>query len=289
VGVEKLDAETTYQAAIRLMPAQQSIELQYLRLFRRLPDLKQPKTFNEKVQRRKLCWADSRYPLLADKVRVKEFVAEKLGRDWLIPSLFSGPALPPRAERTWPVPFIMKANHGSGWNSFVGRTPTDIEWDRIEQAASNWMATPWPPHRHENFYNEIPRQILVEPLIAPRGQLIDLKCFAFNGRVEFVQVDTDRFVSHKRNFYDREWRLQDFALAYPRDQRIFPRPQHLEQILAAAETLAAGFPFVRIDFYDFASGPKFGEITFTPEGGLGRFEPESADLLFGSLWPEPSI
>lgn len=88
---------------------------------------------------------------------------------------------------------------------------------------------------------------------------------------------------------DREWRLQDFALGHPRDPRVFARPRHLEEILAAAEALAVGFPFVRVDFYDLASGPRFGEITFTPGAGLERFEPESVDLQFGSLWPEPSI
>ncbi len=142
--MKSLDAETTYQAAVRLMPAQQSIELQYLRTYRRLPDLKRPKTFNEKIQRRKLFGKDARYAVLTDKVRVKELVAERLGRDWLIPTLFNGPALPPRAERTWPVPYILKANHGSGWNCFVSRPPTDVEWAQIEQATANWVATPWP-------------------------------------------------------------------------------------------------------------------------------------------------
>jgi hypothetical protein len=151
------------------------------------------------------------------------------------------------------------------------------------------MATPWQPHRHENFYNEMPPQILVEPLIGPPSRLIDIKCYVFGGRLEFIEIDTDRFENHKRNFYDREWRLQEFTLIYPQDPRTYARPLHFEQVRAAAETLALDFPFVRVDFYDLTSGPKFGEITFTPGNGYRSYEPEGTDLMLGALWPEPSI
>src|SRR5579871_2473019 len=91
----------------------------YKQRFGHYPNLIFPKTFNEKIQRRKALDRDPRLPLRADKVLVKQFVAEKIGAEFVIPTLWHGPTLPPREERPWPRPFVIKANHASGWNHFV--------------------------------------------------------------------------------------------------------------------------------------------------------------------------
>lgn len=107
----------------------------------------------------------------------------------------------------------------------------------------------------------------------------------FNGRAEYIQVDTDRETNHKRAFFDRDWRKQDFIFGYPLETGDILKPESLSDMIGAAETLAEGFTFVRIDFYEINGRPKFGEITFYPDGGIKRFVPDCYDEKFGALWP----
>src|SRR5262249_56759208 len=78
-----------------------------------------PRTFNEKMQRMKLFNRDPRLPLREDKILVKEFVRNRLGNEWVTPTLWQGEYLPPPEQRTWPIPFMIKANNRCGWNVFV--------------------------------------------------------------------------------------------------------------------------------------------------------------------------
>jgi hypothetical protein len=49
-----------------------------------------------------------------------------------------------------------------------------------------------------------------------------------------------------------------------------------------AECLSTGERFLRVDLYDLGQ-PFFGEITLTPEAGLGQFEPKEWDKRLGDL------
>lgn len=116
---------------LRALPLRSAVSLEFLMYHKRLPQLKDPRTFNEKIARRKLMDRD---PLLipwSDKVLAKQRVAAILGEEWVIPTLWSGPSLPPREERKWPIPYVIKGSHGSGWNYFV-HSAQDEDWDRIE-------------------------------------------------------------------------------------------------------------------------------------------------------------
>jgi hypothetical protein len=112
----------------------------------------------------------------------------------------------------------------------------------------------------------------------------DYKFYVFHGQVRFVQVDTDRFTSHRRCFYDRDWKRCPFSLEYPIETRELERPLHLSQMVEAAEKLSNGFDFVRVDLYELEYGPKFGEMTFAPEAGYGKFSPVEYDLVLGEMW-----
>lgn len=265
----------------RTLPAKQSLQVQYAKALGKWPDLDDPKTFNERVQALKLAPRNPLLPLLADKVRVKEWVAERVGREVVIPTLWSGKVLPARPPSA--PAFVVKANHSSGWNHFV-RNEDAAEWLLLREKSKEWLATDWYPYLHEWWYNEIDRQLLIEPMIGE--ELNDYKFFCFNGEVKVVQVDQGRFSDHRRSFYDRDWQPQSFGLAYSRIDGEIPPPRHFARMIELAEILSAGFPFVRIDFYDLEAGPMFGEMTFAPGAGFERFAPASADRLLGDWWEE---
>jgi hypothetical protein len=263
-----------------ILPAQYPISLDFYRTFGRVPKFNNPASFNELIQARKLLENDPRFISYSDKVAVKDFVASRLGRDWIIPTLYAGRNLPELCA--FRPPLVVKANHGSGWIAFVHSNDQE-EWDKLREITAKWMQTPWPKRSHEWWYNEIDRKILIEPRIG-EGNLPDFKFFVFGGKAQFIQVDTDRFTHHKRAFYDRNWRKQEFSLGYPLEPRLIDPPRHLSAMIDAAETMGRDFDFVRVDLYDLPNGPKFGEMTFSPGCGFERFTPASTDFEFGKLW-----
>jgi hypothetical protein len=139
------------------------------------------------------------------------------------------------------------------------------------------------------LYSQIEPQILVEPFVSDGHALpLDYKIFVFHGTAAYIQVDTDRETSHKRCFFDRNWKKQEFGLNFPIETRLIEQPRSLKRMLVAAETLCDGIDFARVDFYEVNSRPLFGEITFYPESG-GRFVPSSWDQKFGMLWKFPAF
>ena len=252
-------------AALASLPISASLSLQFFRAHGYFPNIKKPRKFNEKIIHQKVSGFGPLYTTMSDKIGVKQHVEQLLGSEWVIPTIWHGTSLP--EKRDWPLPWIMKSNHASGWN-YIARTAADLNWPGIETRMKSWVSTPWPAHKFEEFYNRFPRQALVEPLIGPIDRdIADFKLFVFGGRAEFIQVDVGRRREHKRSFYDRDWRLAPFAFKHPPLDDPFPRPPHLSEMISAAEILGSNFPFARVDLYDLESGPKFGEITFTPSSG----------------------
>lgn len=283
LGAKLLDK--AIDRSVPFLPARARIALLYYKFHRHWPHLRRPRTFSEKVQHRKLYDRDPRLPRLADKILVKEYVTSVLGEGWVIPTLWVGSALPPRAERDWPVPYVLKASHGCEWNIFVS-SRQDEDWGQIEDAVGLWLNKPYGTQGAEWLYSQIEPQLLVEPFIGgPDGLPFDYKFFVFGGKAHYIQIDTGRGVDHRRAFFDRDWVRQPFAFKAPLEERAIDRPASLEHMLAAAELLAGDLPFVRVDFYERQGQPLFGEMTFYPTSGFGVFTPSLWDFRFGQLWP----
>lgn len=275
--------KSVYNGAVSLLPPRARLHVQFLRAHRRWGAFDEPRTHSEHIQHRKLYDRNPLFGTYSDKIAVKEIVADLLGPEWITPTLWSGTELP--EAPSWPKPYVLKANHGSAMNYFV-RTPADENLDRMRALAARWLRESWSPAQYEIHYDDIVPRLLVEPLIGAEGMdLRDYKVLVFGGAAHFIAVDTDRFIDHRRVFFDREWRRQPFELTFRTDTREIAPPKHLPQILAAAEKLAAPFAFARVDFYELAEGPRFGEITFTPDSGFKRFKPASTDAMLGALWP----
>lgn len=246
------------------------------------PNLLRPRAFSEKMQVAKLTWRSPLMPMLADKVLAKAFIAEHFGADLITPNLFAGSRLPPRSERNWAAPYVVKTNHGWASNVFVHGAP---DWDHIEADVDRWLGGVHGRQFGEWLYARIEPQVLVEPMIEGVDDLIDYKLFVFGGRMELVRVHTGRRTDHRVTFYDRDWARQSFGMIYPQDQESVPRPLSLDRMSEVAEEIGRRFPFVRVDFYEIDGRPRFGEVTFYSDSGYGVFDPPAADRLLGDLWP----
>jgi hypothetical protein len=136
-------------------------------------------------------------------------------------------------------------------------------------------------------YSRISPQVLVEPFMGAIGEsLMDYKLWTFHGKVEMVQVDTGRERDHRQAFYDRNWKRLPFSQGYPEMVSEMPPPRSLEAMIAGAEMLSEDIPFVRVDLYEVAEQPVFGEMTFFPNSGIRHFSPPEYDAKLGALWRE---
>jgi hypothetical protein len=251
------------------------VNLTYLWRHGRLPNLQDPTRFTELIQLRKLLDRDANMPLMADKVGVKRVVASRLGQEWVLPILWSGNELSPLCA--WSQPVMLKSRHGCKQNLVVGGGQSS--WGRASALAAKWMSKPYGTWLDEWLYTEIPRGLLIEPYIGSGHQLpTDYKVYVFGGKATHVQTHLNRASQHLWVVHDANWK----ALS-PAGELIKP-PSALSAMLAAAEELARGFHFVRIDFYQPDIQPLLGEMTFYPGSGLDRFDPPSLDSEMGQLW-----
>lgn len=270
-----------YGAALGKLPPKSRVAVQMLLNLRYIPKINNPRTFNEKINYRKLYSTNQKkFAVLSDKILAKEFVADAVGAQYVTPTIWSGRSLPDTFPG-WEVPFVVKANHGSALNYFVRRA-ADLNWKSLKKITADWTGLDWPAHLHEEWYNRIDRKILVEPMIG--DDPLDFKMFVFDAKVECIQVDTDRRTGHKRAFFSRDWERLPFTMRFPKDDRQIPKPKHLERMIELAEVLGRDMSFVRIDFYDLPDGPRFGEFTFSPGAGFERVHPARYDAQLGSLW-----
>lgn len=271
------------------LPDSLSVRVGFLRVHGQLPALRCPRTFSEKIAWRKLHQHDPRFVLWTDKARVKNVVAEKIGAQHVVPTLWEGERPEEIPYATLEPPYVIKTNQRSGKNLFV-RMREEVRPEAFTAHLRSVLQARYVDIFREWAYEQIPPRILVERMLKEPGCEVprDYKCFVFRGRVLWIQVDGDRFCEHRRAFFDRFWNRVAVRITYPEIEGNPPAPPELEQMIALAETLAEPFDFVRMDFYNTPEGIFFGEATFYPVGGVGVFNPPEWDRVFGEAWKLPA-
>jgi len=242
-------------------------------------DFKRPSRFTELVQIRKLHDRTERHPRLMDKLAAKHVVATRLGEDWTVPTLWQGTHLP--ASPPFACPAILKARHGCNQYRVLLTEPDEARWRGLKSATRRWLKRPYGQWLDEWAYRDVPRGLLAEPLLGGGLPLpIDYKVYVFGGTATHVQVHLGRGQRHRWILHDRDWMPLASAADAPRP------PSSLAAMLDAAEALAKGESFLRVDFYDVGGWPYFGEFCLYPGSGLDPFAADWIDLELGALWLE---
>ncbi len=258
--------------------------MDFLEYHRRMPHLDPPETFGEKTLYRKLYERDPRMAALSDKIVAKILVGDQLGEEWVTPNLWFGYRLPPLAERNWPFPYVLKASHGCGWNTFV-RSRDEQNWRAMEAEADDWLRTIYGRRGREWIYTQIEPRLLVEPYLGEiKESPADYKLFVFGGRTEFIQVDVGRSTKHEQFFYDLQWNRLPWTYVCEHADREVEPPGSLDEMIWGANKLGQDFSFLRVDLYEVDGRPRFGECTFYPNGGRIEFKPPEVELHLGRLW-----
>ena len=252
-------------------------------------DWANPRTLNEKLNWMKLNFRDPLQRIAADKFAVRAHVAAKVGEQYLIPLIWKCDRAEEIRFAELPAAFVLKTNHGSGQNWIVRDKSREDERAVVRQFRE-WMATSHYAASREWPYKGMKPAIVVEELLLDERDQIpsDFKFHCFGGKVATIQVDLDRETAHRRNFYDLDWILQPFVWTeWEGDKPSWPngravaRPAALAEMVRVAETLAADFPYARIDLFYCGGKVYFGEITFYHGGAFERFDPPEFDRFFG--------
>lgn len=251
-------------------------------------NLDDPKTYNEKLQWSKLYDATPLKGMLSDKYAVREYIADKLGEEYLIPLLGKYDSFDEIDIDALPERFVLKTNHGSGYNLIV-KDKSLVDWKAAKKNFDRWLKidfgySSW----FQLHYSFIKPCIIAEKYMEYKGELLDYKFACFDGKVHFVWVDIGRFTNHRRNIYDRNWNLMPYYQEYKSDPEAkIEKPVNFEKMIEFAEKLSEGFAHVRVDFYEVDGQIYFGELTFTSENGKGHFHPVEIDREWGDLFKLP--
>lgn len=262
-----------------------SIMERYFRVYGHYPNILSPKTFNEKVQVRKIFDRRPFFSTWADKYAVREYVQDTIGPG-VLPSLLYDTSDPDDIpfERL-PTQYVLKASHGSGWLRIL-RDGDSADRSQLVAQCKAWLSRNYFDADNEWQYKNIRARILVEEFLdAGDGNVPnDYKFFVFGGSAQFIQVDVDRHTHHKRTIYDTQWNRTDCRLGNFDFTGDVPRPDKLDLMIDYAQRLSNNIDFVRVDLYEVRGKVYFGELTSTPGGGTRRFSPPSWDRVFGDFW-----
>jgi len=277
------------EAAKTLLPDSLFVSLLHHKCIGRYPNLIHPVTFNEKILQRNLR-PDPRYIHLTDKLLVREYIAARIGEQYLIPLLAAPDVFTREVFDALPDAFVMKANHGSTFVEIV-RNKSDTSFEKLKVLADRWLATAFYNIARERHYRTIEPRIFFEHLLLDQhGQIpADFKLHCFGGRpgrpLIYMLVISDRFGNATHgDVYDADWNHLDIAIGpYKRSATPAPRPPNLQDLLDVAVRLSEDFDYVRVDLYAPDNQVYFGELTFTPGAGVLPFTPDSVDYEWGKL------
>lgn len=251
-----------------------------------LPDLDDPKSFNEKIIWLALNYKNPDIRIAADKFAAKEYIASRIGGEYVVPLLGAYRDVAQIDFSALPNKFVAKSNCGWGSDQVVIVTDKSTYCiDHLKVMMTTWLY-PWCTYYYQNMCitdEKIEPMIVIEELLESEesGSVDDYKFYCCNGEPKFALVVSDRKArAQTRTFVDMDWncipvmRKGKKTAAHPK------RPAGLKEMKRLCRILAKDFPLVRIDFYEINGRVYVGELTFTPGMFLG-FKPIEMDYKLG--------
>ncbi len=247
-------------------------------------NLNNPTTFNEKLQWLKLYDRNPLYTKLVDKYAVKDYVANIVGEEYIIPTLAVWDTVDEIDLSSLPNQFVLKTTHDSG-GVCICKNKETFDWGKAKEKLDKSLhfdyyklAAEWP-------YKNVPRRIIAEKYLEDSSfhELRDYKFFCFDGECKALFIATDRQNREEPyfSFFDRDFNYLGITQGHPQPPVLPEKPQNYDLMIELAEKLSKGFPQVRVDFYEVNGKVYFGELTFFHHSGIVPFEPQEWDYTFG--------
>lgn len=257
-------------------------------------NLRNPKTFNEKLQWLKLYYRRPEYTTMVDKYAVKDYVASVIGSEHVIPTLGVWDKTKAIEWDKLPNQFVLKTTHGGGSEGvIICKDKNKLDKKKVVEKLNVSLQQDVYQTAREWPYKNVQRRIIAEEYVDPVPGLNDLpdyKFFCFDGEVKALFVGTERQKEGedvKFDFFDADFNHLPFKQGHENAAIMPSKPKNFELMKQLATKLSKGIPHVRVDLYDTGSQVLFGELTFYHFGGVVPFRPEKWDMWFGEMLKLP--
>ena len=265
------------------------VKLDYFFLTHKTLNLRHPQTFNEKLSWLKLHDKHPEFSNLVDKYESKKFVAKIIGQEHIIPTFGIWEHYDDIDFGKLPNQFVLKCTHDSQ-STLICKNKDSFDFNHSKDVINKGLKWNFFWSTREYPYKTVKPRIIAEQFMVNGNdeELKDYKFYCFNGKAEYCQLIANRSTHETIDFYDREWKHQDFiglnphaTFAKMKEQK----PTNYQEMLSIADQIASKVktPFVRIDLYNINKKIYFGEITFFPMSGVGSFRPKEWDYKLGQL------
>lgn len=249
-------------------------------------DLDNPKTFNEKLQWLKLYDRRPEYTIMVDKYLVKDYIANKIGQGYIIPTLGVWERFEDIDFKELPKQFVLKTTHDSG-GVIICKDKFKFNITKARRIINKSLKRNYYFEGREWPYKNVHPRIIAEQYLedSNTGELPDYKVLCFNGEPKFIEVHKGRFTGiHTQDFYDEKWVKTDISQAgMPMSDLIMPKPIFLEEMLDLSKKISKGIIHVRVDWYYVYKKLYFGEITFYDGSGYDKFNGNYDEKLGGLI------
>ncbi|MBQ7329958.1 MAG: glycosyl transferase [Oscillospiraceae bacterium] len=272
-----------------LIPDKTYLKMKFKGAMGKKLDLQNPKTYNEKLQWLKLYDRNPAYTAMVDKYEVKKYVAEKIGSEYVVPTIGVWDRVEDIDFDALPDQFVLKCTHDSG-GLVICKDKTHLDIQQAKKKLSKALKSRFYHMGREWPYKNVQPRIIAEPYLEDKatGELRDYKFFCFGGKAKAMFVATERQKKGeevKFDFYDMNFERLQLQQGHPNAKQPVSKPETFEQMRELAEQLSVGIPHVRVDFYEVDGKNYFGELTFFHFNGMVPFNPEKWDYTLGS-WIE---
>lgn len=249
-------------------------------------NLDNPKTFNEKLQWLKLYDRKPLYTTLVDKCKVREYIKQKIGEEYLIPLLGVYDRFDDIDFKKLPKQFVIKCNHDSG-GLVICKDKKKFDYEMAKKKINKSLKSNYYYHGREWPYKNVNPKIIIEKYMEDNKvhELIDYKVMCFDGVPKMIFTCSERFSSDglKVTFFDLNWQKLPFERHYKSSINKVEKPKNYDKMLELSRKLSIDIPFVRVDWYEINGKLYFGELTFYPGSGVEEFSPQEWDLKIGNM------
>jgi len=276
-------SSAVWDVLAHVLPSKWFISLKYRVIFHRWINWKAPEAFTEKLQWMKLYDFRPEYVDMVDKVKVKQYIKEKIGEEYVIPTFGVWKSEKDIDFDALPEKFVLKCNHDSG-TVVVCPDKSALDHDEARRVMGRALRTNYYLRGREKPYKYVEHRIFAEQFLQDdsMSELLDYKFFCFDGEPRVFKINFDKDTEFHANYYDMDMNLLPFGEVMPAPApRIFTKPDNYDKMVEIVRTLSAGFPFVRVDLYNVGGKIYFGELTLYPTSGFGPFNDLGWDLKLG--------
>lgn len=247
--------------------------------------LDNPVTFNEKLQYLKIHGRNNEYTKMVDKYVVKQYVAKKIGRQYVVPTFQVWNSVEEIDLQQLPEKFVLKCTHDSG-GVVVVKDKSNLNLEDTKKFLKKHLKRNFYFHAREWPYKNVKPRILAERFLGEN--VMEVKLFMFDGKMKYFMIcggEAHNAKSRTQDYFDSSFHHLNCTGTFPKSKKTVEIPFEMDQMIQLSEDLSSGIVHVRVDWYLIKHKIYFGELTFSNGSGFINYRPSYWDERFGKFLP----